>query len=540
MSCRPHLAVSPSRAGAEDLASSLQSADAAEQCEEHGHGLALFCLDDLEPVCKQCAAVSHEGHRVYIVSEAAADCKAELRTLQHKLEKRLIHFEEVTRTCEDASRQNQAAARVTEDQMKREFESLHQFLREEEAARLLKLREKQEQKNREAAERTDRVNQMLKSVEQKIQLIEEELEAGGDGAGFLQRYQNTVDGTWTKEPHNVCKPLLNVAKHLGNLKYTVWEKMKHIAPYTPVTLDPRTAGQLLRVSPGLNSVRVTPGPSQGPEQSLDVAANPERSLTSSCVLAREGFDSGVHCWDVEVGETKNWTVGVAAQLESRGTKFKSSPDAGLWCISLQDGQYRALTSPPQDLILDKSHPLTKIHVRLDWEEGTLTFTDINTEAHVFTFRHGFREKVYPYFESTSAGGSLAVLPRSVDVSVGSGYASEDTAITVEDPTMKNDSCSEGDIIAASTNKKLSERRRLTEDKNFTICSIREEDVSKAQRCTGEEQLVKKKPSGKKKTEDNRAAVRKQGKSKFNVNYHVSLNRALNITDSEVNNHIKPR
>lgn len=70
--------------------------------------------------------------------------------------------------------------------MKKEFESLHQFLREEEAARLLALREKQEKKKREAVDWIDRMNQVIKSLEEKIQLIEEELNTGGDGAEFSE------------------------------------------------------------------------------------------------------------------------------------------------------------------------------------------------------------------------------------------------------------------------------------------------------------------------------------------------------------------
>ncbi|XP_070787070.1 E3 ubiquitin-protein ligase TRIM35-like [Enoplosus armatus] len=283
------------QAEAEGLASPPWSADSPERCEEHEESLSMFCLDDLEPLCKQCAAVSHAGHRVYLLTEAATDCKEELRASLNGLKRKMIQFEKVTQSCEHASRHNQAEAKLTEEHMKKEFESLHRSLREEEAARLLALREKEEEKKREAEERRDRMNQVIKSLEEKIQLIEEELDAGGDG----------VD-SWTdsREPQRVCRPLIDVAKHVGNLQYAVWEKMKHIAPYTPVTLDPRTAGQSLRVSRGLNSVHITPGPSQGLEQSLDAAvpfpANAERFHPYSCILAREGFDSGVHCWEIEV------------------------------------------------------------------------------------------------------------------------------------------------------------------------------------------------------------------------------------------------
>lgn len=74
MSCRPLTG-----AEAEGLASPPWSVDSPEWCEEHGESLSMFCLDDLEPLCKQCAAVSHAGHRVYLLTEAATDCKVGIR-----------------------------------------------------------------------------------------------------------------------------------------------------------------------------------------------------------------------------------------------------------------------------------------------------------------------------------------------------------------------------------------------------------------------------------------------------------------------------
>lgn len=79
MSCQSFLPVSLPGADAEGLASPLWSVDPPEQCEEHQESLSMFCLDDLEPLCKHCAAVSHAGHRVYLLTEAATDCKVGVR-----------------------------------------------------------------------------------------------------------------------------------------------------------------------------------------------------------------------------------------------------------------------------------------------------------------------------------------------------------------------------------------------------------------------------------------------------------------------------
>lgn len=245
-------------------------------------------------------------------------------------------------------------------------------------------------------------------------------------------------------------------------------------------------------------------------------------------------------WSEQVGDTDNWTVGVAAQSVSRRTQFEACPEAGLWCISLRDGEYRALTTPSQDLDLDHLPHLSRIRVRLDWDEGTLAFMNGDAETHLFTFRHRFTEKVYPYLESVSLSGRLAVLEQRVNVSVGSDYVSvDDTAIAEEDQLMKSESCTEGDINAASTNSKskMSECGHLTEDEHSANCTMREEKTNPLRRST-KDQLIKTKPTDKKeKTKDNRPAVKTQSrKPRFSVTYHVSLNRALNVSNSDPGNH----
>ncbi|XP_071401621.1 E3 ubiquitin-protein ligase TRIM35-like [Centroberyx affinis] len=533
--------------GAEADVSSL-SLGSPELCGEHEESLSVFCVDDLEPLCRQCGATgSHAGHRVYPLTEAATDCKEELRTSLDGLKKKVIHFDSVTKTSEDASKHNQAQAQLTEVQIKEEFKKLHQFLREEEEARLVALREEQEEKKREVGESMDRMTQAIESLEEKIQLIEEELDAEGNGVEFLQHYQGTSNRT--RQSEEICGPLIDVAKHLGNLQYNVWDKMKHIAPYTPVTLDPRTACRSLRVSPGLNSVQIAPGPSQDLEQHVGVAvpvpANPERFHPYSCILAREGYKSGIHCWDIEVGDSNNWTIGIAGQSVCRREEFEACPEAGLWCISLREGEYRALTTPSQILNLDNSHRLKRARVRLDWDEGQLDFVDADTDALLFTFTHRFAEKVYPYFESISiCGGGLAVLAQRVNVSVGSDLIPvEGTVITGEDKVTENGSSAEGEIIgiarSTDSNSKMLENRCLTEDKNPSTNVTQtqkkasmNEGKPQVRRSNKKDQLTKTKPSGKEKKTDSKTPVKKQtSKTRFNVTYHVSLDRARNIIDT---------
>lgn len=71
--------------------------------------------------------------------------------------------------------QNQAEQ--TEAHIKKEFEHLQQFLRDEEAARITALREEEEQKRKELEEQIMKINSQLSSLVERMKTAEEELES---------------------------------------------------------------------------------------------------------------------------------------------------------------------------------------------------------------------------------------------------------------------------------------------------------------------------------------------------------------------------
>ncbi|XP_064197187.1 zinc-binding protein A33-like [Anguilla rostrata] len=220
------------------------------------------------------------------------------------------------------------------------------------------------------------------------------------------------------DPEKVSGVLIDVAKHLGNLKYRVWEKMlgtvqyifvqisadvSFSVPSAPVTLDPNTAHPKLPLSEDLTSVKLSGERQQVPD-------NPERFDVWRCVLGSEGFSSGRHCWDVEVGG-EAWVVGVAKESFSRKGSVYPSPAGGVWGIGLRSGKYRALTSPPTDLTVQRE--LQRVRVQLDWDRGEVSFSDPSDNTPLYTFKHSFTERVFPFFWP----GSLQIRPLKVSVRV---------------------------------------------------------------------------------------------------------------------------
>ncbi|XP_035277457.1 tripartite motif-containing protein 35-like [Anguilla anguilla] len=405
-------------------------------CSLHSEKLKLFCLEDQIPICLVCqTSKKHENHKMRPVQEAAQEYKEKLRPALAPLQEKLKAFNAVKLICDQTAEHIKSQAQHTERQIKMEFEKLQQFLKDEEAARITALREDEEQKSQMMKQKIEKMTEEISSLSEQIRAIEQELgaedvsflqNAGRDGAIILLNedlmllliifYGNEATPTAQVTPEYYCRAqctladpekvsgaLIDVAKHLGNLKYRVWEKMLGTVQYTPVTLDPNTAHPLLSLSEDLTSVRRSRERQQVPD-------NPERFHVWQCVLGSEGFSSGRHCWDVEVGG-EAWVVGVAKESIRRKGSVNPSPAGGVWSIVLRNGKYAAWTSPPTVLTVQREPQ--RVRVQLDWDRGEVSFSDPSDNTPLYTFKHSFTERVFPFFWP----GSLRICPPKVSVRV---------------------------------------------------------------------------------------------------------------------------
>ncbi|KAJ8390676.1 hypothetical protein AAFF_G00100560 [Aldrovandia affinis] len=380
-----------------------------QMCALHGEKLSLFCVEDEEPVCALCRTAEHQEHDVCSTEEALQDCKRELRAALRPLQEKLEALNAAKQTCDLTADHIKSQSLQTVRLVKDEFEKLHHFLREEEVALMSTLKEEEEQKTQKTRERIEKLADEMASLSNTVKMIEEEMEA--EDINFLKNFKTTVERaqrTPPPEPETVSGALIDVAKHLGSLKHRVWEKMQGIVQYTPVVFDPNTADACLVVSDDLTSVYYTDEEQQLPN-------NPERFNYYECVLGSEGFSSGRHAWDVEVGDNSEWALGVARETVLRKEWFPLGPERGLWSICLYAGEYRA-RAPISSPITVKRRP-QQVRVHLDWDRGRLTFSDPSDNALLYRFQHRFTERVFPYFSNTCKRHPLRVLAGRVSVSV---------------------------------------------------------------------------------------------------------------------------
>lgn len=90
-------------------------------------------------------------------------------------------------------------------------------------------------------------------------------------------------------------------------------------------------------------------------------------------------------------------MGVVKESVNRKGMITSKPENGYWTVRLRNGdEYRALDSPSVRLaVTDKPQ---SVGVFVDYEAGTVSFFNVDSTSHMYTFTGClFSERVFPFF-----------------------------------------------------------------------------------------------------------------------------------------------
>uniref|UniRef100_A0A8C2YZV4 Tripartite motif-containing protein 35-like n=1 Tax=Cyclopterus lumpus TaxID=8103 RepID=A0A8C2YZV4_CYCLU len=343
-------------------------------CSKHGEETQLFCEDEQKAVCPVCEFHLHQSHKVVPLEQAVSDLKDQLRSDLESLQDKRDKHKQVEETYQEVIQHSKEQLLSTERQIRAEFNKLHQFLKEEEESRLAALREEEEQKRKTISREMKMIQEQISSLSDSISAVEEDLQK--HNVSFLSSYKPTQNRARVQSPRSdpqlVSGVLIDVAKHLGNLSFRVWEKMKDKVHFSPVILDPNTGHPCLHLSDDLTSVRCGDTKQKLPD-------NPERSTKYSEVLGSEGFSSGKH-------------IGLVKESVDRNGEISASPEDGFWCLFHNNGKYT--NGAGQTLRVKKS--LQRIRVQLDYDRGEVSFYNPEDMTHIHTQRH-FQWGTLPIF-----------------------------------------------------------------------------------------------------------------------------------------------
>uniref|UniRef100_A0A4W5JCC7 Uncharacterized protein n=1 Tax=Hucho hucho TaxID=62062 RepID=A0A4W5JCC7_9TELE len=153
-----------------------------------------------------------------------------------------------------------------------------------------------------------------------------------------------------------------------------------------VTLDPDTAHPKLTVSDDNKSVKFGDlRRERGTEKRFE---------EKQCVLGMEGYDTGTHYWEVDLGNKSQWSVGVAQDPENRNN-IPMIPENGYWSIRLDNGVLKTVEKSSNFLPIELKPE--KLGVLVDYKEGKIVFFNVKKRCHIHSFLGTFSKKLYPFF-----------------------------------------------------------------------------------------------------------------------------------------------
>ncbi|XP_074485921.1 E3 ubiquitin-protein ligase TRIM21-like [Sebastes fasciatus] len=371
-------------------------------CTKHDKPLELFCKTDLTCICMLCLVLDHKMHDVVPLKEEYEEKKAELgkteTEIQQMIQKRRLKIQEIKHSVhlseEDADRGIAEGVQV--------FTALKESVERGQANLINLIKEKQKTTEKQA-------EAFIKELEQEISELTkrwtevEQLSRSEDQLHLLQSFQSLKAAPPTKDWTEVSvRPSYEgtVRRAVAQLEETLNKEMKKLLAKSElkrvqqyavdVTLDPDTAHPRLILSDDGKQVNDS-------DVRKNLPDNPERIDTYVNVLAKQSFSSGRFYFEVQVKRKTDWDLGVARESINRKGAIKLSPQNGYWTIWLRDGnEYKALDVSRVSLSL-KSRP-QKVGVFVDYEEGLVSFYDVDAAALIYSFTGCcFTEKLLPYF-----------------------------------------------------------------------------------------------------------------------------------------------
>ncbi|XP_062294846.1 E3 ubiquitin-protein ligase TRIM21-like isoform X2 [Scomber scombrus] len=383
-------------------------------CMKHDKPLELFCKTDQTCVCVLCSVLEHKTHEFVPLKEEYEGKKAELgkteAEIQEMIQKRRLKIQEIKHSVdlseEAADREKAEGVQV--------FTALKKSVEKGKNTLINSINKKQKKTEKQAEDFIKELEQEISELKKRSSEVEK-FSHSEDHLHLLQNFPSLKAAPPTKDWTEVSvRPSYEgtVVRAVAQLEETLSKQMKklieaelkRVQQYAvDVTLDPDTAHPYLILSD--DGKQVNHG-----DVKKNLPDNPERFTRYVNVLGKQSLTSGRFYFEVQVKEKTNWNLGVARESIDRKGEIALTPKYGIWTICLRnENEYKALAGPSVRLSL-KSQP-QKVGVFVDYEEGLVSFYDVDAAALIYSFTGcSFIEKLYPYFSPCNNDGGINSAP----------------------------------------------------------------------------------------------------------------------------------
>ncbi|KAH0630426.1 hypothetical protein JD844_013441 [Phrynosoma platyrhinos] len=332
-------------------------------CDVHGESLELFCTTDETPICFYCInSFVHAGHSFSSLKDGAQIYKEKLDKALQSLKTRITGLEQHKGQQKEKIRSFQNSAASLRADIRAKFSELHQILHQRQSTMLAKLDRDEKVAQKDMTDRLEQIRQRLQAVKEMM-----------------------TEGKSCKELNNPGAFLSGVRHFLGKLAAENGFQPggdKDDLLLEPLQLDLNTAHPIFTiVDMGVHLIVQV--------QHQKFWNDPQRFQGYQTVCGKNGFAAGKHYWEIETGDITAWFIGVT--IESIAKKTQIGPECwkdNIWAIEL---------ARVKGISPEATSSCWRFGVYLDYEEGQVSFYNVNYGSHLGTHRVEFKEKVYPFF-----------------------------------------------------------------------------------------------------------------------------------------------
>ncbi|XP_041635857.1 bloodthirsty-related gene family, member 12 [Cheilinus undulatus] len=369
-------------------------------CKKHERLLDVYCRTDHTCICMACAEATHKSHDIVPIDhewkKKMSNLGKKRSEVKHLIKERSKKLDEIKQSIKVIK----ASAQKELEESWQVYAELQRMVEQSQAELVEQISTRQREAERHAQELARGLENELSQLRRRSN----ELEAFAQTQDKIVFLQSISTLSPPPEPTDWSAVSINTDLYLGTIRTSVsnlmekfqeelkrlyGKELRRVQNYSSeVILDPSTAQRNLAVSDDGRQVRYE-------ERKTSHSEGPKRFSPALFVLGRERLSSGRHYWEVDVARKTAWTLGVASSTARRKGEIKLSPEGGYWCLWLKNGEVKALDSTRLPLQLS-SQP-GKVGIFLDYEGGHISFYDVKSRVHLYTFSYTFNEAMYPIF-----------------------------------------------------------------------------------------------------------------------------------------------
>ncbi|XP_073479274.1 E3 ubiquitin/ISG15 ligase TRIM25-like [Aquarana catesbeiana] len=367
------------------------------KCSVHKKILEYYCTEDDTCACMSCVIGEHKGHEMESLDEASEKKKETLRNVLQKLLTKREEMEERVQSLQEHRRKVEEKAAGDTERVTVLFGDLRRHLEDLEKRVL-----------REISGLAEWISIFIQDLEikkeelyRKIRHIEE-LCNMTDPLTVLQE-SDTGDLCDTKDGDNEDRERHEELLHDGggldvdgisHTLHTLSDIIRgvnvsfYIQGDADILLDVNTAHNNLYISDDRKTVSWSDIDQNHPE-------TPERFLRYSQVLSSRSFSSGRLYWEVDVGGSDGWIVGMCyPSIERRGGQSGIGNNNKSWCLYRDGDQYGEIHDSKW-IPLPTNILSNRVGIYLDYEAGRISFYDLcDPIRHLHTFTTIFTEPLH--------------------------------------------------------------------------------------------------------------------------------------------------